>query len=292
MSSDRAEVGSPDRTAPSPSGIARGNFSRRLVSTAIILPAVVAAVWAGGPWLAALLSAAAAIGSYELAGLMSKTGRRPVMPVALAWSVGMIVAAHLHVSGHPLTVTVSPVLAIGAVLALYAFGTGRGLAASAGDYVATVASALLAGGLLAFGILLRAIGDGNEWAVAMLLVIAAADVGGYAVGVPLGRHKLVPQISPAKSWEGAIGGLAAAIGMSVAVVAGFGLSISTGEAVGLGALLWAGALAGDLSESGLKRLAGSKDSGSLIPGHGGVFDRLDSIVVSLVLCYYFVVWVA
>ncbi len=273
----------------------RGNLGRRLASVAIIVPVVIAAVWAGGMWLAALLAAAAAVGAYELVGLAARAGFRPSAPLAVAWSVGLVVAVHLHVSGHALPVTVVPVLVGGAALSLATFVTfvpRRGLADAGVDYVATAGSALLAGGLLSFGLLLRGLGNGNEWAIAMLLVIAAADVGGYAVGVPYGRHKIWPSISPAKSWEGAAGGLTAAVGISIAAIASFGLPVSTLGAVGLGALLWVGALVGDFAESALKRRAGAKDSGGLIPGHGGIFDRLDSIVLNLVLTYYFVLWVA
>jgi phosphatidate cytidylyltransferase len=237
------------------------------------------------------------VGAYELAGLASQAGARPSVPVAVVWSAALVVASHLHVSGHALTVTVAPVLAAGAALALLGpvftgpLRSQKSLPTAASAYVATAGSALVAGGMLSFGLLLRGLPDGNEWAIALLVIVAAADIGGYAVGLPFGRHKILPSISPAKSWEGAAGGLAASIGVSVAAIASFGLPVSALEAVGLGALLWIGALTGDFAESALKRRAGAKDSGSLIPGHGGVFDRLDSIVLTLVLCYYFVVWI-
>ena len=303
MSPGRVEIGgrtgAGGQAAPeSKAGRNMGDLGRRSASTAVIVPIVVAAVWAGGPWLAALLAAAAAIGGYELAGLASRAGARPFAPAAIAWSVGLVVATHVHVTGHSLTVTVLPVLIAGAAASLVALpfggmgGAGRGTARATRDYLATAGSALVAGGLLSFGLLLRGLTDGNEWAIAMVLIIAAADVGGYAVGLPYGRHKIAATISPAKSWEGAAGGLAAAIGISIAVMAVFDLPVSTLQATGLGALLWAGALTGDFAESGLKRRAGAKDSGGLIPGHGGVFDRLDSIVLNLVLTYYFILWVA
>ena len=270
----------------------RSELARRVVASAVLLPIVLAAVWGGGNWLAALLSAAAAVGTYELTRMAAGLGSRPVVQVSLTWSVGLVVATHLHAVGHPLMVTVVPAIAGGALVSLAAVGLGRGLANWRGDYLATAGSALFAGGLLGFGALLRGLGDGAEWAIVMLLIISAADLGAYAVGSHYGRHKLVPSISPGKSWEGAIAGLAAAVGVAVALAAGFGLAVSVAVAAGLGALMWGGALVGDLAESGLKRSAGVKDSGSLIPGHGGLFDRLDSIVLNLVLCYCFVRWVA
>ncbi|MCH8077512.1 MAG: phosphatidate cytidylyltransferase [SAR324 cluster bacterium] len=263
-----------------------------MASTAVLVSVTMAAIWAGGVWLTALLAAAAAVGAFELAGLARGAGLRPVVPAAVVWSVAIMVAVHLYVAGDSLRVTVVPVLAGGAVVALAALAFGRDFTASTRDFLATGGSALAAGGLLSFGLLLRGLEDGSEWSVALVLVIAAADVGGYAVGTTLGRHKLAPAISPAKTWEGAAGGLAAAVGISIAAVAVFDLPVSVGEAAGLGALLWAGGLIGDLVVSAVKRRAGVKDSGHIVPGHGGLFDRLDSIVLNLVLAYYFVLWVA
>ena len=289
MSGNRAGAGPfGEGTVPD---LLRGDLARRLAASAVLLPIVLAAVWGGGNWLAALLSAAAVVGSYELTRMATGLGSRPVVPVALTWSVGLVVAAHLHAVGQPLMLTVVPALAGGALISAAAVGVGRGPANWRGDFSATAGSALFAGGLLGFGALLRGLGDGAEWAVAMLLIIAAADVGAYAVGSHYGRHKLAPSISPGKSWEGAIAGLASAVAVAIALGTGFGLAVSVAVAAGLGALMWGGALAGDLLESGLKRRAGVKDSGGLIPGHGGLFDRLDSIVLNLVLCYCFVRWV-
>ena len=268
-------------------GPGRADLARRLAGAAVVAPLALAAAWAGGAWLAALLSAAALIGAHELAGMLSRLGTRPLVPVAMAWSVGMVVAMHLHVQGHPLALTVAPAAGAGAALSLAAVVRGgpRG-------FLATAASALVAGGLLGFGVLLRGLEGGAGWALSLIVIVAAADVGAYAVGVSFGRRKLAPSMSPAKTWEGAAGGLAAAMGVAVAAAAVFGLGVHTAAAVGLGALLWAGALAGDLLESALKRRAGVKDSGRLIPGHGGICDRLDSIVLSLALCYGFAVWAA
>ncbi len=271
---------------PSRRGARGADLARRVAAAAVIAPLAVAAAWAGGHWLAALLSAAALIGAHELAGMFGRLGARPLVPVSLAWSVGMVVALHLHVLGHPLELTAAPVAAAGAALSLATFARRRPGEAWR-DCLATAATALAAGGLLGFGVLLRGLENGAGWSVALIAVVAAADIGAYAVGVPYGRRRLAPSMSPGKTWEGAAGGLAAAMGVAVAAAAGFGLGISAAAAVGLGALLWAGALSGDLLESALKRRAGLKDSGRLIPGHGGIFDRLDSLVLSLALCYAF-----
>jgi phosphatidate cytidylyltransferase len=99
---------------------------------------------------------------------------------------------------------------------------------------------------------------------------------------------MAPSISPAKTWEGSVGGIAGALGASVAAVTLLDLDSGVGEALVLGAIIGVVAQLGDLVESRLKRISDVKDSGWLMPGHGGVLDRLDSIVFNLVVVYYFV----
>ena len=112
----------------------------------------------------------------------------------------------------------------------------------------------------------------------LVLTTFTADTGAYAVGTLFGRHKLWPAVSPNKTWEGAIGGLCAAV-LAVWVLSGwFDLDLHIGAVVGLGLGLGLAAKAGDLTESWMKRKASIKDSSGLLPGHGGLLDRLDSIV--------------
>lgn len=131
----------------------------------------------------------------------------------------------------------------------------------------------------------------------LLAVIWASDIGAYLVGRVVGGPKLAPSISPGKTWSGAVGGLLAAIGVGVGMAAWLGNGLALDVALD-GALLevvWVAALVavvgmiGDLSQSSFKRRAGVKDSGGLLPGHGGVFDRLDSLLVALPL-FAVLVW--
>ena len=123
-----------------------------------------------------------------------------------------------------------------------------------------------------------------------------ADSGAYLIGRRYGVHKMTPTLSPKKSWEGLAGGVA------------FGLILNALVAIGLSQILnidlpwWAGAVLGligaligvlgDLSISMIKREVGAKDTGSIIPGHGGVLDRLDSLLFTMIVSYYFIVWIA
>ncbi|MBT4511002.1 MAG: CDP-archaeol synthase, partial [Chloroflexi bacterium] len=108
----------------------------------------------------------------------------------------------------------------------------------------------------------------------------------------LGKHKMAPAISPGKTWEGAIGGLIGAAVATIALIIITGVDdIGYAKIIPLGFLISIFAQVGDLTESALKRNANAKDAGSLIPGHGGVLDRLDSIIFTIVLVYYYVIWI-
>ena len=137
-------------------------------------------------------------------------------------------------------------------------------------------------------LILMRLGDtGLQWTVLAFLVTFATDTTAYAVGRAAGRRKLAPSISPGKTWEGAVGGLFGAAAAAVALVALLdGIEDRVLPAVVLGLAIGILAQAGDLLESKVKRMADAKDSGRLIPGHGGLLDRLDSLVPVFPLVYY------
>jgi phosphatidate cytidylyltransferase len=112
----------------------------------------------------------------------------------------------------------------------------------------------------------------------LLLLVVAADIGAYFAGRRFGKNKLAPRVSPGKTWEGVLGGLAASALMALIGVRWF--EVSAASFIGLCALVVAASIVGDLTESLFKRHAGLKDSGSLLPGHGGLLDRVDSITAA------------
>ncbi len=133
----------------------------------------------------------------------------------------------------------------------------------------------------------RSVSGLSTGAVWLFLVVGATwamDIAAYIVGKAIGRHKLCPAISPGKTVEGAIGGLVGAVAVTWAMGTWLGLSVA--QAVLLGVLLGVGGQLGDLFESFLKRRAGAKDSGALLPGHGGVLDRFDSLLFNAPIAYY------
>ena len=164
--------------------------------------------------------------------------------------------------------------------------------ASVADWAVTLGAVMYSGGLLAHAPLLRGLEDGREWVFIVVLVTFATDTAAFFFGRSLGRTPLAPRVSPGKTWEGAAAGLVAAT-VAAPVLAGvFGLDVAVPGAVTLGVLMGVAGQAGDLLESKFKRAAGVKDSGWVLPGHGGVLDRLDSIVFNIVLVYHFVMWSA
>ncbi len=157
----------------------------------------------------------------------------------------------------------------------------------------TVLGVLYAGWLLSHLVALRGLDEGRNWVFFAMFVTFAYDTVAYFTGRSLGRHKLAPRISPGKTWEGTIGGLIGAVLFSLLFTLStpFALPINWGEAVLLGLLVSVFGQMGDLLESLFKRCVRVKDSGKLIPGHGGLLDRMDSIVFAGAVVYYYVIWV-
>jgi phosphatidate cytidylyltransferase len=133
-------------------------------------------------------------------------------------------------------------------------------------------------------VLLSAQPDGNLWVIGFILVVVAVDTGAYATGLNLGKHPMAPRISPKKTWEGFAGSVAASIIVGI-LVAVFMLGLPWWTGVLLGVLISGSATLGDLTESMIKRDLGIKDISSFLPGHGGLLDRIDSILPSAAVAY-------
>lgn len=141
--------------------------------------------------------------------------------------------------------------------------------------------------LLGHLLLLRSLPFGREWIFLVLLIVMAGDTAAYFTGVSMGRRKLYPAISPNKSIEGALGGLAGSIAGAFLSKVLFFPSLATLDCLVLGFFLGVLGQLGDLFESMLKRSFGVKDSGKIIPGHGGILDRLDSLLFAFPPAYYY-----
>ena len=220
-----------------------------------------AAAWAGGGWWLALWGAVAAVGVWEYSGMLRNAGVRVAGGALLVMDLGLLVWGVNEASW-------SLVLPVTAVVALLG-GEYNFLSA-----IFFLHGVLYLGFLPSFMIRLRSLGAGP--AVAVFVIIWTTDTLAYFTGRFLGRRPLEPRISPKKTVEGALGGLVGA--MVAAVIGGplLGLPRAWGWLAAAGLLVGLTGQLGDLYESALKRYCGVKDSGTLLPGHGGVLDRFDS----------------
>jgi phosphatidate cytidylyltransferase len=251
------------------------NLLLRVASAVVALPLLGAVVlWRRPVGFALLCLVAAAVAMAEYAALALRG--RP-----LAERAAVVVAGVAFATGLYLRPDMGPVWAMIAVVFVAAVTVLRAddMAAAAGRLAAAGFGIFYVGGLIvALPLLHRDFPDGPLWVVCAIAVTFANDTGAYFVGRALGRHKLAPAISPAKTVEGALGGLVASLAFMVVARATFFPALGLRDCLLVG--LAAGVLGpiGDLMESMLKRAAGVKDSGRLIPGHGGMLDRIDAVL--------------
>jgi len=256
----------------------------RALSALLLVPPLALALIIGVPAIAAVLVLVALLGGLEVFRLLKAAGYPSMALFGTAFAVAIVLEAAVRPAGEKGVLLV----AVGAVLA----GVGAigrqdprdGLVA----WFATVFGALYVG-LIAFvlhvantgpaipdGAVLSPLSSGQGWILLLVLGVWSYDTGAYLVGRQVGRHKFMTHISPAKSIEGLAGGLVATTVVTSLMLAALGQAWLGGLI--LGPIVGLAAQAGDLAESMIKRAAGAKDSGTLIPGHGGVLDRIDSFL--------------
>jgi phosphatidate cytidylyltransferase len=256
----------------------------------VVLPLV----WAGGPWLAAGVALLALGGTWEFCRLLRQAGSRPLEPLGLLLALALVAIAYWHPGPDVLGGVLAGALLISLtwqVLRRDLTG-GSSAEASAAEMVGwglTLAGALYVGWLAAHIVLLRGLAQGLLWLALALAITWASDIAAYFAGRAWGQHKLAPKISPHKTWEGGIAGLLT--GTLIALLAVPFLHVPVAHALVLGFLATVAGTFGDLGESFIKRQVGVKDSGTLIPGHGGILDRIDSLLFVAVVVYYYAVGV-
>ncbi|WP_109151390.1 phosphatidate cytidylyltransferase [Azospirillum sp. TSO5] len=244
-----------------------GDLKVRVLSALVMAPVVLGAVWIGGWVFHALIAFGSVVAVSEWTSIVPSARRLPARIMA---AVGILVA----------------------VMAQIAAGPAAGLGAAAAFAVLT---AIVGGGadrnLLGFGVLYVAVGmaglmwlrdlpeSGLSLFLFVLIAIWATDIGAYAAGRSIGGPKLAPRISPKKTWAGLIGGMASSALFGWLVALAFGAA-RPDIALAVGAAVAVVGQAGDLFESAIKRRYNVKDSGQLIPGHGGILDRIDGLLAA------------
>jgi len=271
-------AGSVEQTVPSHGG----GLGRRLLSTLILLPLFVWMVASGPVWLfGAVMVLAGALGQWEFTGMFERAGARPFRVLGLLG--GSLVTASF-------ALPVSERVAFTAVLlALLAVGLLRPqVGRPIWEPVAvTLLGVCYVNWLLGYTFWLRDLDAGREWVLLLVSVTWLGETAAYLVGSRLGRHKLAPSISPRKTVEGALAQLVMSVLAALGARATFFPALSLEGAVVVGLLLGVVGQAGDLLESAIKRSVGTKDTGRLIPGHGGMLDRVDSLLINTPVLFYY-----
>ncbi|GIV76149.1 phosphatidate cytidylyltransferase [Litorilinea aerophila] len=251
----------------------------RIVVGILAIPLVLLPIWLGGVWCLMLFLAVSLIGGMEFYTLAQRAGYRPVRALGLLW-LAALVLSHWAPAHLPPTVVLGSGLILTLILALGQHQTPMH------TWMSTSVGAIYLGTMLGQALALRQLPQGAWWIFFGLFITWINDTGAYFTGVTVGRHKLWPRLSPKKTWEGTVGGWmgAALSGGLFAWLMPLPLSVPAGVAIGFvcGVL----ALFGDLAVSMIKRQVGVKDSGRFFPGHGGMLDRLDSLLFVLPFVYY------
>ncbi len=255
----------------------------RSITAAVYAGAMLGTIFFGRPLgLGILMSLAGMFAAAELYAITRREHRLPNEVLGIMAVGAMPLCAGLW--GWLGLMSAVTVLVVGAVAWHVAFRQVR-----TSDTAVTVFGALYVGFLLSFFVLIRQLDGGTLLALATIVSVWANDVFAYLLGSTIGRHKMAPRISPNKSWEGFFAGTAGTIG--VWVLASFTIDIDltfvwillVAVAISIASVL------GDLFESRIKREAGVKDSGTLLPGHGGFLDRFDSLILVSIVAYHLLV---
>ena len=258
---------------------------KRVASTVVLLPVFLIIVVKAPGWIfSALVVMASAAALWELTRMLQRAGR-PVyqrLGVVAGTAVTAAFAAGRMTDPFGLPAFVV-VLTLGAILAAPIW---RGTATSEATFT-TLLAVMYIGWLLGYGILLHDSPRGDDLMLFLVGITWVGETAAYLVGSTIGRHKLAPVVSPRKTVEGAAAQVLASVLMAMVLRAWLLPSCGVMVAVAAGTLLGITGQVGDLAESVIKRSAGTKESGGLIPGHGGVLDRIDSLLFNLPAFYYF-----
>ena len=256
-------------------------LAKRVVSAAVLIPIVGVAVYLGGVGFFVLVTLASLMAGYEYLRIMRDAGLAPSYPFGLVLIALLVIDAQW-----PRFDLLRRGLAL-FPLALLGVAVFHGNASgSLVDWALTIAGGIYVGFSMSHFVRLRSIDRGMDWLALALLGTWICDSGAYFVGSALGKHGFFPKISPNKTLEGAFAGLVCGA-LAVVLIGRFLLGLGIGWGFLLGVLLALAATFGDLAESLIKRQVGVKDSAAIISGHGGMLDRVDSLLFVVPLVYYF-----
>jgi phosphatidate cytidylyltransferase len=259
----------------------------RVLSSIILVPILFAVVWLLPPaYFTGLVVVAAAIGQYELYSMAKARGIAPMTTAGIALGALVVInffrPLYPYLGGPYFWITLCVLMVM--IARLF---SRRPVEGALEDIAVTLLGVFYIALLFGFSVAIHAGPSGKKWLVFLFLVIWASDTGAYYIGSAFGKHRLYEKISPKKSVEGLAGGMLASVIAAMLCTVWLVPSAGLLEAAVLGACLAALGTVGDLVESLIKRSAGVKDSGTLIPGHGGMLDRMDSMLFAAPALFYY-----
>lgn len=265
-------------------------LTKRLITASIIIIIGVAFIFLGGWPFVFFISIILAVGSWEYWNMYKKGGYAPNAAVIFPAVVSLVILRYLFAFEN------SDIILTGAVLTAMAFHTisfELGHRNTSIDFGITLGGILYIGWLGSYLISLRFLPDGLWWILLAIPTVGIADGGAYLIGTRWGKNKIAPRVSPKKTWEGYLGGVI--FGIIGGAILGlwfhnYAQQINLLNGLILGALLGFLTPLGDLGESMLKRQFDIKDSSNLLPGHGGIMDRIDSWLWGACISYYMIIW--
>ncbi len=270
-------------------------LKKRIITSIWFVSLLVVVVWFGGePGFTALMIVFSVLAALEFYHMVAGSKVSPLFCFGLVWVALFILSRNSQVISalepYLNAALITPLLLTTAVIPPLLWLLSRRQKEEAfATWAWTITGILYIGWLLSHMVALRGLEDGRNWVFFVLFVTWLSDTAAFFTGRRLGRRKLAPNISPGKTWEGAIGGIGGAIAMSVLFFTPtpFQLPLAYWQVIPLSIGVSVLGQAGDMVESLLKRNRGAKDSGTLMPGHGGMLDRMDSIIFAGVLVYYY-----
>jgi phosphatidate cytidylyltransferase len=265
------------------------SVAQRARTAFILMPIIIVLAWFGGWWAFACALVFTVVALWELRRMLAQRGLHPIMTLSGALCIVFLVAAELPQQRLALVALGISGMLVGS-FAWLMISRQASLAGSLTDWALTMVLPFYLGWPLAVFLLLRGptLGyhvNGFWWMLATLFGVWGFDTAAFFAGRWFGHHQMAPLISPKKTWEGAAGGLIfALIGVFVCTLP---IGVAWYHVLAIGVLVSVAATLGDLAESLLKRDVGVKDSGTIMPGHGGILDRIDSLLFAILVVFFY-----
>ena len=273
-------------------------LKNRIITAAWAIPLLGVIIWFGEPYFTVFIALVGLLAAMEFYRLTKGVKAQPLTVFGIIWTILLIVVRNTTLQSKiepyiGADLLIPTIITAGMAVSLFLLLIRKKKLGAFTDWAWTFAGILYIGWLLSYLVTLRGLADGRNWVFLAIFATFGSDSAAYCIGKIMGKRKLAPTISPGKTWEGSIAGLVGAAAVSLLFLLPTPVKLTAylnwWQLIIIGLLVSVFGQLGDLIESLFKRNAGVKDSGNIFPGHGGMLDRMDSIVFAVVIVYYIVV---